>query len=148
MNWNIKRFNELTLEQLYQIMKIRSEIFVVEQNCVYLDIDGNDTEVVHIFLEDKNEVLAYARILPKGIYHKQASIGRVLVNEKYRKNGYATELMNKSIDYIKSQMYEKEIKISAQNYLFKFYSTIGFKKVSDVYLEDGIEHIDMIMNIN
>lgn len=144
MIWKIKSFDELSNIELYEILKARSEVFVVEQTCPFLDIDGKDSDCYHIYLEDKNEILAYARILPKGVAYKEASIGRVIVSINHRVHGYGRTLMSKSIEFIINNLHENEIKIQAQSYLCKFYGSLGFKPISDEYLEDDIPHVDMI----
>lgn len=144
MNWNIKKFNELTVNELYEILKIRAEVFVVEQNCVYQDLDSKDKMSYHLFFEDNEEIAAYLRILPKGISYPEIAIGRVLTKASYRKKGLAKEIMKKAIDYITDSLEEKKIRISAQFYLLEFYKELGFEPISDIYLEDGIEHIEML----
>lgn len=144
MNWIIKTFNELTTDELYKILQLRNEVFIVEQECPYQDIDGKDNESYHIFLKKDNEVIAYSRILKKGISYEQASIGRVIVKKDYRGGNIAKDMLLKSISFIKNSLHEKEIKIQAQAYLDKFYSSLGFEKISDVYLEDNIPHMDML----
>ena len=144
MDWNIKKFNELTVNELYEILKIRAEVFVVEQNCIYQDLDSKDKASYHLFLEDSEEIAAYLRILPKGISYPEIAIGRVLTKASYRKKGLAKEIMKKAIDYITDSLEEKKIRISAQLYLLEFYRDLGFEPISDIYLEDGIEHIEML----
>lgn len=144
MDLYIKRFSELTTYELYDILKLRSEVFVVEQNCIYQDIDSNDKLSYHLFLEDKEEIIAYLRILPKGVSYSEASIGRVLTKADYRKKGLSRDMMNRAISFIMNTLEEKEIRISAQAYLLKFYNSLGFEPVSDIYLEDGIEHMEML----
>lgn len=144
MNWIIKTFNELTTDELYKILQLRNEVFIVEQECPYQDIDGKDNESYHIFLKKDNEVIAYSRILKKGISYEQASIGRVIVKKDYRGGNIAKDMLLKSISFIENSLHEKEIKIQAQAYLDKFYSSLGFEKISDVYLEDNIPHMDML----
>lgn len=144
MNYKIKKFNELTTKELYEILKVRAEVFVVEQNCVYQDLDSKDEVSYHLFLEDNSEIIAYLRILPKGISYLETSIGRVLTKAIYRKKGLSKEIVQKAIDFIIDILEEKEIKISAQAYLQKFYKSFGFKPISGIYLEDGIEHIEML----
>lgn len=144
MNWNIKSFNELNNTELYNILKARSQVFVAEQTCPFLDPDGKDIYCHHIFLEDRGVILAYARLLPKGIAYKEASIGRVIVNINHRIHGYGRTLMTKSIDFILNELNESSIKIQAQSYLCKFYSSLGFKPISEEYLEDDIPHVDML----
>lgn len=144
MNWKIKKFNELTINELYEILKIRSEVFVVEQNCVYQDIDSKDKSSYHLFLEDDEEIIAYLRILPKGISYQETSIGRVLTKLAYRKKGLSKEMLKRAIDFITDALEENMIRISAQAHLFELYNSFGFKQTSDIYLEDGIEHIEML----
>lgn len=144
MNCKIKKFSELTTKELYEILKVRAEVFVVEQNCVYQDLDSKDEVSYHLFLEDNSEIIAYLRILPKGISYPETSIGRVLTKATYRKNGLSKEIVQKAIEFIIDILEEKEIKISAQAYLQKFYKSFGFEPTSDIYLEDGIEHIEML----
>ena len=144
MNYKIKRFSELTTKELYEILKVRAEVFVVEQNCVYQDLDSKDEVAFHLFLEDNGEIISYLRILPKGISYSETSIGRVLTKDTYRKKGLSKEMIQKAIDFIRQNLEEKEIKISAQVYLQNFYGNFGFKPTSDTYLEDGIEHIEML----
>ncbi len=147
MDWYIKKFEQLSLDELYDILKMRSEIFVVEQECVYLDVDGKDKDVFHLFLKENNKILAYCRILPRGIAYEEASIGRVLVNRNFRKEKLGETLMTKAISYLKDVLKEKEIKIQAQAYLRSFYKKFGFQEISEEYLEDGIPHIDMKMKL-
>lgn len=144
MNWKIKSFDELTANELYEILRVRAEVFVVEQNCPYQDVDLKDKVSQHMFLEENNEVAAYVRIIPKNVSYAEMSIGRVLVKETYRGKGLANEMMKKAIDYVVNHLGENKIRISAQAYLFDFYSSLGFKKQSDIYLEDGIEHMGML----
>ncbi len=132
------------MNELYEILKIRAEVFVVEQNCVYQDLDSKDKASYHLFLEDSEEIAAYLRILPKGISYPEIAIGRVLTKASYRKKGLAKEIMKKAIDYITDSLEEKKIRISAQLYLLEFYKELGFEPISDIYLEDGIEHIEML----
>ena len=131
----VKKFNELTIQELYSLLKLRSEIFVVEQDCVYQDLDGKDTKSLHVIGLKNNEVVAYTRIFKPGDYFDIASIGRVAVHKDYRKYGYG-----KDIDKFK----EQKIKISAQTYLNKFYTELGFEAIGEGYLEDGIPHIAMV----
>ncbi|WP_297636534.1 GNAT family N-acetyltransferase [uncultured Clostridium sp.] len=144
MNWKTKRFDELSVEELYKILGLRNEIFIIEQECIYLDCDNKDFKSYHLFLEEKDEVIAYLRILEKGVSFDEMSIGRVSVKKSYRGKGISRELMLKGIHFIENNLNEDTIKIQAQAYLLKFYSSLGFKQVSEEYLEDGIPHIDMI----
>lgn len=144
MQCKIKTFNELTTAELYEILRIRAEVFVVEQTCVYQDLDLKDKKAYHLFLEDNDEVVAYLRILEKGVSYPEISIGRVLVKEECRGRGLARKLMQRAISFIKEELHENEIRISAQKYLLNFYESLGFEAVSEVYLEDGIEHVEML----
>lgn len=145
MNLKIKRFNELSTRELYEILKLRAEIFVVEQNCPYNDLDDKDYECIHIFLKEKNQIIAYIRVLNPGISYPDSSLGRVLVSKFARGRGLAKKIVQIGVDYIFNELNEKSITIGAQNYLKNFYETFGFKSVSEVYLEDNIPHIDMTL---
>lgn len=141
--WKIKSFETLTVYELYDILKLRSEIFVVEQNCVYLDLDGKDQKSLHLFGIYKDKIVAHARLLPPGISFPEASIGRVVVDSNYREKKWGHELMQNAIAGIATHFNETIITIGAQLYLKKFYESHGFVAISDVYLEDDIEHIEM-----
>ncbi len=144
MNYNIKKFSELENNELYKILELRCEVFVVEQNCAYNDVDNKDQDAYHLLLEDNKKIIAGLRILKKGVSYDQISIGRVVVSKTHRGLGIAKEMMLKAIEFIENDLNEKEIKISAQAYLIEFYKSIGFVEVSQVYLEDDIPHIDML----
>lgn len=144
MEWITKTFNELTNEELYAILKIRVDIFVVEQECPYPELDNFDQQAIHYFLKINGEIAANVRILPSGCKYEDVSIGRVLVAEKFRDRGYAGQMMQRAIDYIVNEWKETRIKLQGQEYLKNFYSNLGFKRVSDIYLEDDIPHVDMI----
>ena len=141
-----KRFNQLSKNELYKIFHIRSKVFIVEQNCLYQDIDFKDQKALHILIKKKKEIIGYSRIFKPGDYFKKASIGRVVISKENRDKGYGKILMRESIKAIENNFKEKEIKISAQKYLLDFYTSIGFKKEGEEYLEDGIPHISMIKN--
>lgn len=144
MNWELKKFEELKVEEIYKILKIRNEVFIVEQQCAYQDCDGKDENSYHLYLEDNGEIIAYLRILKKGVSYDELSIGRVLVHKNYRGKGISREMMLKAIKFIELNLNEKEIKIQAQSYLVNFYGSLGFKETSSEYLEDNIPHIDML----
>ena len=142
----IKSFSELTTNELYAILQLRSEVFVVEQNCVYQDIDNKDQKALHVIGIKNDKVVAYTRIFKSGYYFPKASIGRVVVKKNERKYGYGHVIIKHSIKAIKNNFNETSIKISAQTYLKNFYESHGFQKVGEEYLEDGIPHIGMIKN--
>ena len=144
LNSIIKSFKELTAQELYNILKLRSEIFVVEQNCVYLDMDDKDQKALHVMGMKNGNLVAYTRIFKPGDYFEYASIGRVVVSQNQRQHKYGYHIMNASIKAVKDNFNATEIKIGAQCYLKKFYGNLGFKEIGEEYLEDGIPHIHMI----
>lgn len=144
MNVVIKKFNDLPPLELYEILQLRSEVFVVEQDCVYQDIDGNDQKALHIIGTVENKIIAYTRCFRPGDYFKEASIGRVVVKESQRKFKRGNQIMNNSIKAINDHYKTKIIKISAQCYLNKFYTNLQFKSIGEKYLEDGIPHVAML----
>ena len=144
MNVVIKKFNDLSPLELYEILQLRSEVFVVEQDCVYQDIDGNDQKALHIIGTIENKIIAYTRCFRPGDYFKEASIGRVVVKESQRKFKRGNQIMNNSIKVINDHYKTKIIKISAQCYLNKFYTNLQFKSIGEKYLEDGIPHVAML----
>lgn len=139
----IKDFTELNAEEVYQILKLRSDIFVLEQKCLYQDCDDKDRYAHHLFVEKNGNLQGYLRILNKGQTFDTVSIGRVAVREEYRGIGLARHMMNKALVFIQEYLHEDVIKISAQQYLLDFYKSVGFVPISDPYLEDGIPHVDM-----
>ena len=141
----IKTFEELSPQDIYSILQLRSEVFVVEQNCVYQDIDDKDQYALHILLKKDDYLIGYSRIFKAGDYFKEASIGRVLVKKQERNNRHGSLLMELSIKAIKDYFKENIVKISAQTYLKKFYNELGFDSIGDEYLEDGIPHIAMLL---
>ena len=142
----IKTFNELSPQDIYSILQLRSEVFVVEQNCVYQDIDDKDQYALHLLLKKDDYLIGYSRIFKAGDYFKEASIGRVLVKKQDRNNRHGSLLMELSIKTIKDHFKENTVKISAQTYLKKFYNELGFDPIGEEYLEDGIPHIAMLLN--
>lgn len=142
----VKTFNELSLEELYKILRLRAEVFVVEQDCVYQDIDNKDKNALHVIGFKNDEVVAYTRCFKPGDYFTEASIGRVVVQENQRQYGYGYDIMNASIKAIAEHFQTEKIKISAQTYLKTFYSNLGFENTGEEYLEDGIPHIAMLKN--
>jgi ElaA protein len=144
--FKIKKFDELTNYELYELLKLRTEVFVVEQNCVYQDMDGKDYQAIHV-LGYYNEILvACTRIFDKGIYFEESSIGRVIVKEKFRTKKWGHVLMQKSIEIIETLFDTTAITISAQLYLKAFYESHQFVQTSTTYLEDNIPHIQMKKN--
>jgi len=144
IQWKIKPFEKLSPNELYDIMRLRSAIFVVEQNCVYLDPDGKDKVALHLFGEFEGKIVAYSRLFKPGISFDNASIGRVVVDAKYRDRKWGHDLMREAIAGIKTHFGESKITIGAQLYLKKFYESHGFIQTSEMYLEDDIPHIEMI----
>jgi ElaA protein len=144
IQWALIKFEDLSALELYKIMQLRNEVFVVEQNCVYQDADNKDQHCFHFMGWDDDKLVAYTRILPPGLSYTEPSIGRVVTSPSFRNSGIGRELMIQSIDKIKKLYGEIPIKIGAQLYLQKFYSSLGFKQTSGVYLEDNIEHIEMV----
>ncbi|MBZ9629667.1 GNAT family N-acetyltransferase [Salegentibacter sp. LM13S] len=140
----IKTFNELSLEELYQILQLRSEVFVVEQDCVYQDIDGKDQTALHVLGIKEEKVIAYTRCFDQGFYFDEAAIGRVVVKESERKNAYGHLILKASVLAIEERFNTKNIKLSAQQYLTDFYESHGFMQIGEGYLEDGIPHVAMV----
>ena len=147
MKISIYKYEELGVDKLYEILKLRSEVFLVEQNCPDQDLDNKDKKAIHVIGEENNKIIAYTRIFKKGDFFKNSSIGRVLVKKKYRKKEYGKKIMVKSIEKIKQNPKEEKIELSAQKYLTKFYKDLGFEKKGKEYLEDNIPHIKMILKI-
>ena len=139
----VKSFEELSKLELYKILRLRAEVFIVEQDCVYQDVDDKDQKALHVILKKSEEIIGYTRLFWPGDYFKEASIGRVVISKKERLNNYGSELMKASILAISEKMKEKKIKISAQTYLKNFYNNLGFLESGKEYLEDGIPHIVM-----
>ena len=140
-------YNELSTGQLYEILRLRAEVFVVEQKCPYQDLDNKDNKAIHLIGEINKEIIPYTRIFKKGDYFNNSSIGRVLVKKDYRKKEHGKLIMKKSIEVIKQDPQEEIIELSAQKYLTKFYKDLGFKKTGKEYLEDNIPHVKMILKI-
>lgn len=143
LEWKIIPFDLLSVHELYEILRLRSEIFVVEQNCVYLDLDGKDQKALHLFGTFEGKIVAHARLFKPGISFVHASIGRVTVDAKHREKKWGHELMRQAIAGILDHYGETEITIGAQLYLKKFYESHGFVQTSEMYLEDDIPHIQM-----
>ncbi len=138
-----KTFDQLSVHELYSILRLRSEVFVVEQNCVFQDMDNKDQIALHVIGTFDNKIVACTRLFQPNDYYDFASIGRVVIAEKYRDRKWGNLLMQYSINEIEKHFNTKQITIGAQLYLKKFYENQGFIQTNDVYLEDGIEHIEM-----
>ena len=143
MKIEIKEFKELSTIELYDILKKREEVFIVEQNCIYNDLDNKDLTAFHLMLKEQGEILAYLRILKINENSNEMSFGRVLVHKQARGKGYAKIIVQEAINYISNNLKEKTITIEAQVYLKEFYETFGFLISSDEFLEDGIPHVWM-----
>lgn len=144
IQWVLKKFDELTSYELYAILQLRNEVFVVEQNCVFQDADDKDQFSYHLMGSVHYKLIAYTRLVPAGISYEQVSIGRVVTSPSFRRSGAGRELMQRSIDMVHKIFGVQPIKIGAQLYLKKFYESFGFRQIGDIYLEDGIEHIYMV----
>lgn len=143
MQWQAKKFDELSTSELFEIYHARTAVFVVEQNCPYQEVDDKDLQAVHFFAKNAKNLTAYCRLIPAddGVH-----IGRVLVVKENRGSGLARELVQKAMDYCREHFPAQPIHAQAQSYLQAFYESFGFKAVSGVYLEDGIPHLDMVKN--
>ncbi len=156
MKWILKKYEELTLDELHSIIQLRINVFIVEQNCPYEELDDKDKFAYHFFAflpngmvgveENPSQIVAYTRIFKPGDYYEQAAIGRVVVHPDFRKDGIGYELMVNSIGQIKKLFQADQVKIGAQTYLKRFYESLGFQKEGTEYIEDGIPHIHMIKN--
>ncbi len=146
LSWTLKKFDELSTAELYAILQLRNEVFVVEQNCPYQDADNKDEKSLHFMGWDSKTLVAYTRIIPQGISYTEASIGRVVTSPKYRGAGVGKELMQRSIEHTYNTFNCTQIKIGAQVYLKLFYEGLGFIQCSEAYLEDNIPHIEMILS--
>ena len=139
----IKKWDDLSKEEVEKIFSLRSEVFIVEQECPYQDVDGRDAEADHLLLYENNILCGYTRVFPKNTYFKEASFGRTVVKKTHRGKGYGHVLVKESIKYLKNKN-ENPIKISAQSYLKKFYASHGFIPKGEEYLEDNIPHLSLI----
>lgn len=142
--WKQQGFNELSIHELYSYLQLRVNVFIVEQNCPYPELDGYDEKSYHLAFVENNEPLAYARILPSGLKYARISIGRVIVKKEARGKGLAKELMNECLQFIEEKWPNQEIQLQAQAHLAHFYGSFGFKAISEEYLEDNIPHVDMV----
>lgn len=145
INWEVKSFEGLTNKELYNILRLRAEVFIVEQNCPYQDMDGKDIFSFHLIgTDERNHLVAYARLLPADISYKEVSIGRVITSPAARGSGAGIQLMQTALQIIEEKHGKVPVRIGAQLYLKKFYERFGFVQVSEMYLEDGIEHVEMV----
>ena len=145
MAFTLKPFDELTNSELYNILKERTAVFVVEQQCPYPEVDGKDPLSYHLFKEENGEIISYLRILPPGVSYNELSIGRVLVKKAYRGRKLAQEMMEIALQFIHEELQETTVKIQAQDYLCSFYQSFGFEAISETYLDDNIPHVDMLL---
>jgi len=143
MNWSLKKFDSLTVDELYALLRLRTEVFVVEQNCVFQDMDDKDQQCWHLMGWKEDALVAYTRLVPPGVSYELPSIGRVVTSPSARGDGLGKLLMEKSIETATELFGKSPIKIGAQLYLKRFYESLGFEKSSEVYDEDGIDHIEM-----
>ena len=146
LTWTIKPFEELNVSELYAVLHLRSEVFVVEQQCVFLDMDFKDQTAHHLMGFQDNKLAAYTRLFDAGKSYREASIGRVVTAPFARNSGIGKKLMSESIQQLYTMYGKQPIRIGAQLYLKKFYESFGFQQDSEMYLEDGIEHIEMLLS--
>lgn len=142
MEWLIKTFSQLTAEELYQILQLRVDVFVVEQTCPYHELDGKDQQALHVFARDQEGIQAYLRVLAPGVSFPEASLGRVI--SKKRRQGLGTQLLNRGLQAARDWLGDGPTRIEAQTYAKSFYEQAGFRQVSEEFLEDGIPHIQML----
>ena len=139
----IKRFDDLTTFEIYDILALRTEIFIVEQDCIYADCDGKDKNAYHLCMLENNKIIAYCRILDKGINFDEVSLGRFAVQKKYRSNGLAKKMLGEVMDFIKNELKVPAVKLSAQQYIMRLYTSYGFIPIGEPYDDDSIIHVDM-----
>jgi len=145
IDYQIKKFEELSNLELYKILQLRSEIFVVEQNCAYQDIDNLDEKSIHILAKNNEEIIAYGRILPPKLAYNECSLGRIVVKNNYRKLKLGYKLMDYILVEIQTLYPNETIKIMAQSYLLRFYESFGFSIIGNEFLEDNIPHHYMLL---
>jgi ElaA protein len=146
-NFVLKKFDQLTLSELYDLLRLRNEVFIVEQKCSYQDLDYKDYKAHHFLIYKEEELIAYSRIFPEKVSFNEASIGRIIVCNQLRSTGLGRILMEKSIESLFKIYGEQPIRIGAQFYAVSFYKKFGFETEGDIYLEDQIEHIEMIRKV-
>ncbi|PJB16150.1 MAG: GNAT family N-acetyltransferase [Flavobacteriales bacterium CG_4_9_14_3_um_filter_32_8] len=145
VTWKTKAFKDLTVDEFFEIIRLRTAIFVVEQNCPYQEVDEKDRKSFHIFGKTPTgQIIAVSRILPQGVSYKEVSIGRVALKKEFRGKGIADEMMKESFQFIENYFGKQAIRISAQQYLLNFYNKHGFTQVGEMYLEDNIPHVEML----
>jgi ElaA protein len=144
LDWKVYSFDELSTNLLYQILKIRQEVFILEQNCFYLDADDVDLKAFHLIGLHEGKLAGYARIAPAGIVYDEIAMGRIIIVKHHRKKGLGIELMQVAFDFIKNSFRNQPIRISAQTYLISFYEKLDFKTQGNPYMDAGIEHIEML----
>lgn len=142
--WKIKAFEELSVAELYEILQIRQQVFIVEQTCYYLDADGSDEKAIHIWAEKKGQIVAYCRIFDENIKYPEASIGRVLTHPAFRNVSLGKILLRIALNTIETKFRTAAVRISAQDYLLRFYEEFDFRKTGKSYLEDDIPHTEML----
>ena len=140
----IKPYNELSKDQFFDILKLRIEIFVVEQCCYYQELDNEDKEAFHVSIYNDGIIVAVGRIIPN-LHNKEVKIGRIAVKMEHRKKGLAYKMMKDIMNFISKKYKNFSVLLSAQTYLIEFYQSFGFKEIGNTYLEDGIEHINMVL---
>ena len=140
----IKPYNELSKDQFFDILKLRIEIFVVEQSCYYQELDDEDKEAFHVSIYNNGIIVAVGRIIPN-LNNREVKIGRIAVKMNQRKKGFASSMMEDMLNFISKRYGDFSVLLSAQTYLIKFYQSYGFNEIGDTYLEDGIEHINMVL---
>ncbi len=145
MRWLVKDYNGLTKDELYDILKLRSEVFLVEQKCLEPDVDGRDVFCEHMYAIEGDAIVSYMRILPPGLVYREPSIGRVLVRRSWRGRGMGRDGLSRAIGYTFTEYGSDAIRISGQAYLLKFYESLGFTATSDIYYEGGIPHYELLL---
>ncbi|MGB0882227.1 MAG: GNAT family N-acetyltransferase, partial [Vicingaceae bacterium] len=145
ITWTTKAFKDLSIDEYFELLHLRTAVFVVEQDCPYQEVDEKDRKSFHLYGKtEKGEVIAVTRILPKGVSYDEISVGRVALKKEYRGKGIADTLMIETLQFIESEFGKQPIRISAQTYLLNYYNKHGFKQVGKGYLEDDIPHIEML----
>lgn len=144
IEWKIKPFEKLSGAEVYEILKMRQEVFIIEQHCIYPDIDEEDFFGLHFWAECQGQVIAYCRIFPAKVTYEEVSLGRVLTSKAWRAKGVGKNLIFLAIQLIEARFKTRKIRISAQDYLLAFYGNFGFRSTGNSYLEDGIPHTEML----